>query len=193
MQKPLQLSFKNVEGSEAMKEVVRDRVGHLERLYPNLIGCRVVIEAPHRPARGGGRPPLGIAVEVEIPGKPKIVVKDMEERRNPRDHGVLVNRSFDVVERKLDEAARIIQGEVKAHEAAGETGTVSRLYPDQNYGFVEAKQAGSLYFTRNAVIDGRFDELAVGTMVHLTLATGEGPMGPQASSIRLLGGDRAVE
>jgi hypothetical protein len=175
-----------------MKETVRDRVGRLDRLYPNLIGCRVVIEAPHRSAQGA-RPPLGIAVEAEIPGKPKIVVKDMVERRTPRDHGVLVNRSFDVVERKLDEAARIIQGEVKAHEAAGETGTISRLYPDQNYGFVEAKQAGSLYFTRNAVVDGRFDELGVGTLVHLTRATGEGPMGPQASSIRLLGAERSSE
>jgi len=191
MQKPLQLSFKNIDGSEAMKELVRDRVGHLERLYPNLIGCRVVIEAPHRPARGGGRPPLGIAVEVEVPGKPKIVVKDMEERRNPRDHGVLVNRSFDVVERKLDEASSIIQGEVKSHEGAGETGTVTRLFPEQNYGFVESKEAGTLYFTRNAVVDGRFDELTVGTMVHLTPATGEGPMGPQASSIRLLGAERS--
>jgi ribosome-associated translation inhibitor RaiA len=191
LQKPLQLSFKNIEGSEAMKAVVRDRVDHLDRLYPNLIGCRVVIEAPHRPAREGARPPLGISVEVEIPGKPKIVVKDMEERRNPRDHAVIVNRSFDVVERKLDDAANIVQGEVKAHEAAGETGTITRLFPD--YGFVEAKQAGNLYFTRNAVVDGRFDELTPGTMVHLTLATGEGPMGPQASSIRLLGADRSAE
>jgi hypothetical protein len=31
-----------------------------------------------------------------------------------------------------------------------------------------------------------------GTLVHLTRATGEGPMGPQASSIRLLGGDRGA-
>ncbi|MFE0755179.1 HPF/RaiA family ribosome-associated protein [Inquilinus sp. NPDC058860] len=193
MQKPLQLSFKNIEGSEAMKAMVRNRVDHLDRLHPNLIGCRVVIEAPHRPGRGGARPPLGISVEVEIPGKPKVVVKDMEERRNPRDQAAVVNRSFDVIERKLDETSDIVQGEVKAHEAAGETGTITRLYPEQNYGFVEAKQAGSLYFTRNAVVDGRFDELAVGMMVHLTEATGEGPMGPQASSIRLLGADRSGE
>lgn len=192
MQKPLQLSFKNIEGSEAMKAMVRDRVGRLDRLYPNLIGCRVVIEAPHRSAQGA-RPPLGVSVEAEIPGKPKIVVKDIEERRNPRDQAAVVNRSFDVVERKLDEACSIVQGEVKAHEAAGETGTISRLFPDRNYGFVEAKQAGSLYFTRNAVVDGRFDELTTGMMVHLTLATGEGPMGPQASSIRLLGADRSGE
>jgi len=29
-----------------MKAMVRDRVGRLDRLYPHLIGCRVVIEEP---------------------------------------------------------------------------------------------------------------------------------------------------
>jgi ribosome-associated translation inhibitor RaiA len=99
MQKPLQLSFKNVEGSDAMRSIVQDRVSRLDRVFPNLIGCRVVIEVPHRPARGGAVP-LGISVEVEIPGKPMLVVKDTEERRHAQDHAVMVNGSFDVVERK---------------------------------------------------------------------------------------------
>jgi hypothetical protein len=40
------------------------------------------------------------------------------------------------------------------------------------------------------VTDGSFDELKVGTMVQVTTATGEGPMGPQASSVEILGGER---
>ena len=39
---------------------------------------------------------------------------------------------------------------------------------------------------RNAVVGGNFDDLQAGMMVHVTLATDEGPMGPQASSVRLL-------
>jgi ribosome-associated translation inhibitor RaiA len=192
MQKPLQLSFKNIDGSDAMKAVVRERVDRLDRMYPSLIGCRVVIEAPHRSAQGS-RPPLGVSIEAEIPGKPMIVAKDAEQHRSAADQGTIVNRTFDVVERQLDDATRIAHGEVKTHEAAGESGSVTRVFPEQGYGFVEAKAAGNLYFTRNAVVDGRFDELTVGTIVHLTLATGEGPMGPQASSIRLLGADRRSE
>ena len=39
-------------------------------------------------------------------------------------------------------------------------------------------------------MNGGFDQLKVGTMVQVTQATGEGPMGPQASSVEPLGGER---
>lgn len=71
------------------------------------------------------------------------------------------------------------------HAATGQTGMVVRLFPDQNYGFVELDNSTELYFTRNAVAGGSFDELSVGMMVIVTPATDEGPMGPQASSVRL--------
>jgi hypothetical protein len=43
------------------------------------------------------------------------------------------------------------------------------------------------------VIGGDFDELQVGMMVHVTRAADEGPMGPQASSVRLLDRSRTPE
>ena len=67
---------------------------------------------------------------------------------------------------------------------------VVRLYPDQNYGFIEVDNSPELYFTRNAVVGADYDELKVGMMVQVTPATSEGPMGPQASSVRLLDRNR---
>jgi len=80
--------------------------------------------------------------------------------------------------------------DAKYHENARQTGSVVRLFPDQNYGFVEIAGGPELYFTRNAVIGGSFADLEVGTMVHITVATGEGPMGPQASSVEMTGAQR---
>jgi hypothetical protein len=51
---------------------------------------------------------------------------------------------------------------------------------------VEVDNSSELYFSRNVVSGVEFDELQVGTIVHVTIATTDGPMGPQASSIRLL-------
>jgi uncharacterized membrane protein len=53
-------------------------------------------------------------------------------------------------------------------------------------GFIEIDNLTELYFTRNAVVSGNFDELEPGMIVQVTRATDEGPMGPQASSVRLL-------
>jgi len=38
--------------------------------------------------------------------------------------------------------------------------------------------------------DDGFDQLKVGTMVQVTQAANDGPMGPQASFVGMLGGER---
>jgi cold shock CspA family protein len=67
---------------------------------------------------------------------------------------------------------------------------VVRLFPEQGYGFIELAGGPELHFTRTAMIDGGFDQLMIGTMVQVTQAANDGPMGPQASFVGMLGGER---
>lgn len=191
MEKPLQIAFKDMDSSEFLERAIRERVDRLERFHSHIVGCRVVVHVPHRGA-GSGKNPLGIAVEVEVPGHNLIIGKAEQERREMQnDQMAVVTRAFDAVHRQLDELNEIRKGEVKQHEGAGETGLVVRLFPEQNYGFVEVKDGPNLYFTRNAVTGGGFEEISIGTLVQVTRATSEGPMGPQASSVRLLNAQRS--
>lgn len=192
MDTPLQIAFKDMESSEFLENLIRERVGRLERFHHHIVSCRVVVYIPHRSPETG-KPPIALTVEVEVPGRNTIVAKGAEDRREMKnDHTAVINRVFDAVQRQLEDTAEIRRREVKAHGAEGETGMVVRLFPQQNYGFVEVKGSPDLYFTRNAVTGGTFDDLKVGTMVHVTRATGEGPMGPQASSVKLLGASRTA-
>ncbi len=191
MEKPLQIAFKDLDSSAYLEGLIRERVGRLERFHNRIVGCRVVVEIPHRSPRSA-KQPIGVAVEVEVPGRNTIVAKDEENRHDTKnDQTAVINRVFDAVQRQLEDAVEIQRGDVKLHESAGETGQVVRLFPEQDYGFVEVKGAPDLYFTRNAVTGGDFDEIAIGTMVQVTRATGDGPMGPQASSVRLLNARRS--
>lgn len=191
MEKPLQIAFKDTESSEFIETLIRERVDRLERFHHRIIGCRVVVDIPHR-SHGSAKLPMGIAVEVEVPGRNKIVAKGAENRHDTKaDQSVIINKVFDAVQRQLEEAADIQRGAVKQHDSEMETGLVVRLFPDQNYGFIEVKDSPDLYFTRNAVNGDAFDELEVGTIVQVTRATDEGPMGPQASSVRLLNARRS--
>jgi cold shock CspA family protein/ribosome-associated translation inhibitor RaiA len=189
MQRPLQLVFRDMDKSPHLENAIRARVTRLDHFHANIIGCRVVVEVPHRSA-AGAKPELALSVEVEIAGRPLIVARDSETRRDAKnDQLAVVTHVFQAVERQLAGNADIIRNrEVKASAAAGETGMIVRLFPDQGYGFVEVRGAPDLYFTRQAVGGNKFDRLQVGTMVYLTRATAEGPMGPQASSIDLLDG-----
>jgi len=192
MHKPLQIAFRNMESSEFLDRLVREKVERLERFNPSIIGCRVVLEVPHR-SPDSGKVPLGIAVEVEVPGRPLVVAKGEEDRREMKgDVTRVVNRTFEAIERQLSELQDMQDGVVKQHGATGESGVVVRLFPEQSYGFVEVKGSPDLYFTRNAVVGGVFDALRIGTLVLVTRATTEGPMGPQASSVRLLDAQRSV-
>jgi len=192
MHKPLQIAFRNMDSSEFLEKLVREKVERLERFNPAIIGCRVVLEVPHR-SPDSGKVALGIAVEVEVPGRPLVVAKGEEDRREMKgDVTRVVNRAFEAVQRQLSELQDIQEGVVKQHGATGEAGVVVRLFPEQSYGFVEVKDSPDLYFTRNAVVGGDFDALTIGTLVLVTRATTEGPMGPQASSVRLLDAQRSV-
>lgn len=192
MKRPLQIAFRNMASSESLEALVREKVARLERVRPDMIGCRVVLEVPHR-APESGKVPLAVSVEVEVPGRPMIVAKAEEDRRESKgDQTRAVTRAFDAAQRQLAMAAEVQSGAIKLHDSAGEAGVVVRLFPEQDYGFVEVKGSPDLYFTRNAVVGGSFDAIEAGVMVQVTRATSEGPMGPQASSVRLLGGGRSV-
>jgi ribosome-associated translation inhibitor RaiA/cold shock CspA family protein len=186
MQRPLQISFKGMESSPALEALIRRRVGHLERLYPRMTGCRVVVEVPHR-ASETGKVPFAVSVEADLPGRGPIIGKRQEERREAKqDHTAALNGAFEAVERQLEKIGDILNDEVKPHEDVGQSGMVVQLFPEQSYGFIEIDNSPELYFTRNAVVGGSFDELEVGMIVEVTVATDEGPMGPQANSVRLL-------
>jgi ribosome-associated translation inhibitor RaiA len=192
MERPLQIAFKNMASSEFIEALVRERVERLQRFHPNITGARVVVEVPHRGAEGG-KVPIGVAAEIDVPGHKPIIAKGEQDRREMKgDQSAIINRVFEAIERQLEQTTAIMNREVKNHTAAsGDTGIVVSIFPDQNYGFVEVKDSPDLYFSRDVVASGTFDDIQIGTVVHVTRANSEGPMGPQASSVKLLGGRRS--
>lgn len=191
MDVPIEISFKDIEKSEALEGLIREKIAKLEQFHSHVVSCRVVVFIPHH--RSVEPQPIAISVEVALPGSKMIVAKAEDNRESGRGgNAVLVSTVFDKVLRQIKDENRIMQGEVKAHASAGTTGRIARLFPEQNYGFVEVVGSPDLYFTRNAVQDGDYDDLAVGDMVQVTIATDEGPMGPQASSVRTIGEEQRL-
>jgi len=189
MQVEPQITFKGLETSPALEALIRRRIDKLGRKHPRITRCRVVVEAAHRGTQSP-KVPLSVCVEVEVPGRNTIVAKDGQQRHEMKDdYTAALNNAFDAAERQLAKLNDIQDGDVKASETAPQSGMIVRLFPDQNYGFIELDNSPELYFTRNTVVGGNFDELRVGMLVQVTRATAEGPMGPQASAVRLL--DRA--
>jgi len=189
MQEPLQIAFHNLEPSEALERRVREQWAKLERRYDDIIGARVVIEAPHKQPH---KSTLGISISIGVPGR-DLQVKREQRLHESDDHATwVINQAFDAAARQLEDYAQKQRRDVKTHEGERAYARIVRLYPDQDYGFLETGERLDIYFHRDVVRDADFADLEVGGEVLYTRAPDEGSMGPMASSVWTVGGDHPV-
>jgi hypothetical protein len=116
--------------SPALEEEVRSRAEWLETFYPAIVGCRVVLEIPHRHRKHGR--PLHVRIELSLPGEDVIVSHEpslhaiarpashKREERDSRhkDARVAIHEAFDVARRRLEDMARRQRGDVKISSVA---------------------------------------------------------------------------
>jgi cold shock CspA family protein/ribosome-associated translation inhibitor RaiA len=181
MQTPLRISFQNIEPSPSIEARIREKAAKLERFHDRIVGCEVVVEAPHRHHRKGKL--YHVRLTVNVPGKDIHV-----GRTGPQDHAyedinVAIRDAFDAAGRLLEDHARTMRGDVKTH-AAPAHGSIVRLL--QDYGFIETPE-GEVYFHRNSVTGGTYDDLEAGQQVRLVIAEKEGEHGLQASTVTPIG------
>jgi ribosomal subunit interface protein len=188
MQVPLQITFHNMEPSEAIEARVRDKVTKLDTFYRQIISCRVVVEAPHRQPHKSS---LALVVEIKVRGKDLVVKRERRHHASRDDAYLVINEVFDAAHRQLEEHTRVVRHDVKAHEGRS-YGRVVRLESEAGHGFIEMPDGRSVYFARDVVEDGAFERLSVGSDVLCQVADGEGPMGPQASLVRIVGGEHHI-
>ena len=180
MQRPIQITSRDFVLTEAMKRLIEERVEALEQYFPRLTGCHVVIEAPVRHHRHGG--PFSVRIDLRAPGAELSVNK-----QDADDLAVAIRESFDSARRRLEDHLRELRRDVKTHSAPS-IARVARVFPLEDYGFLETSDNREIYFHRNAVLDGRFDDLEPGTTVRF--AEEEGDKGPQASTVAIHGDKR---
>jgi len=68
----LQVTFRNMKPSKEVEEWIRGEAAKLDTFYTQLMGCRVVVELPHRHHRKGR--PYHIRIDLTVPQR-EIVVK----------------------------------------------------------------------------------------------------------------------
>lgn len=179
---PPQISFRDFEPPAELRAFVQDQVDKLDRFYPSVMSCRVVVEMPHRRHREGN--PYHVGIECTVPGRELVVSRDPAADVARVDPYVAVLDAFDAMCRQLEDYARVSRRQVKAHEVPPH-GRVSRLEPQEEFGFIETPDGREVYFHAHSVLGARFQDLSVGSEVRF--AEEEGVKGPQASTVRPIG------
>jgi cold shock CspA family protein len=192
-----QVTYRNVRPTLQIERAIRREVKKLDRYYPNLTGCHVMLEIPHRHHTTPN--PYHVRVELTLPGAQVVVgrqptlhaaAQDLGLAELPREfdidapeHEVVVSirHAFDAARRRLQDTVRRKRHAVKEH-ATPPTARVVRLFPDRGYGFLAAADGHEVYFHRNSVIDGGFESLEIGSEVRF--AEEQGIEGAQASTVK---------
>jgi ribosomal subunit interface protein len=190
MDVPLEMSFRNMDPSDAVAAKIRERVDKLERYFERINSCRVVVEAPHRRHHKGKI--YHVRIELGVPGRTLVVDRDPGKHHAHEDVYVAIRDAFDAVRRQLEDHARKSAGKVKAHEVPTH-GTIINLNGLQGYGIVSLPDGQEIYFHRNSVVGDGFDLLKVGGEVRLVVAECESEKGPQASTVTPIGKHHLVE
>ncbi len=67
MQKPLQITLRGMDHSEAVEQRIRDKVASLERFAHRITSCHVTVESPHQRHRQGNA--FAVHVTIQLPDK----------------------------------------------------------------------------------------------------------------------------
>jgi cold shock CspA family protein/ribosome-associated translation inhibitor RaiA len=188
LQVPLEIAFHNIESSEWAEQEIRARVADLERIYGRLISCRVRIDQRAKDL-SGTIPPV-VHIELGIPGRNDLVVSHEPEHllrkyRHPDLHKA-INEAFRIAERQLLDLKEQRDGRTKTsdHDTENQSlGQIAEITPEQDFGFLLTKEGGLLYFHRNALLSGDFDQLERGQDVSYNEDMGD--TGPIATKVRV--------
>ena len=195
---PIQITFRNMEPSKTVEEWIQEEAAKLDEFYNRIMACRVVVELPSRQRKGGSL--YHVRIDLTVPGKELVVnrqpslhstIQEIDEPRTAKHLEVqtphkeprqAIDDAFKEMARQLQDYARRQRGDVKIHEPAPQA-RVSKLFPEEGYGFLETPDGREIYFHRNSVLDEGFDRLKIGSAVKF--AEEEGEKGPQASTVKL--------
>ncbi|MFZ2446722.1 MAG: HPF/RaiA family ribosome-associated protein [Syntrophobacteraceae bacterium] len=175
MKLPLEIRARDVRLNGETESLIREKAAKLDRIYDQIIGCRVKVDRPHRSQRSGML--YNVRIDITVPGGELVVKREPDE-----DLHVAIVNSFETAQRRVKEHSEKQRGEVKTHFEKP-VARVVRLFPEDGYGFLATAEGREVYFHENAVLDGKFKHLQVGIAV--TFVEQSGDEGAQASSVSL--------
>ncbi len=182
MQVPLEITFRGMDRSEAVEAEIRKHVDHLEHFCDRITSCHVTLELPHRHKTHGKE--FEVRILVAVPRRELVVSHRPGKDETHTDAYIAIRHAFKAMRRELEDYVRETRGDVKSHESLPHA-KVSELFPLEDYGFIKTHEGRRIYFHRNSVVDGRFDELDIDSEVSFVEEMGD--KGPQASTVHLAG------
>lgn len=183
MQVPLKVSFQGMNSSDALTAVIRHKVNQLDRYCKQLISVRVMVGRTQHRHRQGNL--FLVRVILNLPRKELVVDRNPGLAQAHQDPYVAVRDAFWAAKRQLTEHMKSNLRLKKQLRHTMAQGFVEKILLDREGGFIRSRDERDVYFHRNSVLNGHFNDLNPGDEVRFVEEQGE--QGPQASTVEKMG------
>lgn len=190
MQVPPQITFKEIEHSDFIEAAISKKIDHLERIHGRITSCNVRVRAPHRRHRKGTH--YIIEIDVATPNGDVHIGREPGNIFAHEDVYVSIRDAFNAAERKLRKMKEEVVGRPEVLVSPLQ-GKIETLNAEDGFGQIATTDNRLIYFHRNAVLNGGFDDLSVGDTVELSVDHKDADEGPHASMVRLISGQKFVD
>lgn len=187
MDSPIEIAFHNLQASPSIEAELRRHVNRLEHRFGRLTGCRVSVERQHNQHRTGNL--FEVHITLSVPGRDRDLAVSRPPQRaqqrfaNPDIH-VSIRDAFDAAERQLEAFKGRGRSDITPPGASALVGQVALIEPGADHGFILNSVGSQIYFHRDSITNGRFEDLKQDDPVHYVEVEGGG--GPVAIKVRLI-------
>jgi len=178
---PLQITFRQMDSSAALEARIRKLAARLDRFSEHIMRCRVVVEPLSHHSHQGAL--YDVHIDITLPDEEIAIGHARPADHAHEDAYVALRDAFRAARRRLEDYERKHRLDVKRHVAAA-VGRICELDAAREGGRIETDDGRLIYFHRNSVLGGRFQDLTTGTKVRFVEEAGD--LGPQASTVHVI-------
>jgi ribosomal subunit interface protein len=182
----LEISYRDVERTESIESLINEKVARLEKFCDYISSCHIAVEKiPDQPSHGS---PYRVRIDMTVPPGHELVADSNPSEQNQYVAlDTVIRDAFSMAERQVKELARKQResDRAKTNDSAQDTmALVTKLFPEQDYGFLKTLDGQDVYFHRNSVLHGDFDRIEIGTGVRFVAVLAE--EGLRASTVQIV-------
>ncbi len=163
----IKIVIRDMQSSPALEENIRKRAEKVTQYCDRINTFQVVIDVPQKHKHNGKL--FCVRIDLTVPGRELVVNRKLDQ-----DVYVAVRDAFHALIRQLEAYSSKRRGDVKRHDHAN-YGHVTKLFPEEGYGFIQSLDGNELYFSTTNVTHPTFQDLSIGDAVQfLGISSTEG-------------------
>jgi ribosomal subunit interface protein len=164
---PPEITYRGVEKTGAIEALINEKIAKLERVCDHISSCHIAVEKEQERPRD--RSPYRVRLDITVPPGHELAAEStMSNQSQYVELDTVIRDAFEKAWRQLrdlsEQQHEYDKGQVN-DGAQDTTALVTKLFPEQDYGFLKTLDGQDIHFTRNSVTNNNFDRLEVGTGV----------------------------